>query len=113
MKKMLPPAKRARAKTENSNLQPKILPGYVRAERVKCGKPNCKCARGELHGLYFYRYTWSDGKRSKQYVKQAEVSEVRAACAAYRDLQSHVRAGRAEYKRTLAQARELFRMLSR
>lgn len=33
-------------------------------EKVKCGKKVCKCARGELHGPYWYAY-WRDGKRVK------------------------------------------------
>lgn len=33
-------------------------------ERVKCGKKKCKCARGELHGPYWYAY-WREGKRVK------------------------------------------------
>ncbi len=31
-------------------------------ERVKCGKKTCKCAKGELHGPYWYAY-WRNGKR--------------------------------------------------
>lgn len=103
---------RAPMKTKNQSLQPKMLDGYVRAERVKCGKVNCKCSRGELHGVYFYRYTWDEGRRRKTYVKRSEVEQVRAACAEYRKLQRQLRIGLTEYKRTLARARELFRMLS-
>lgn len=103
---------RARTKTKNQTLQPKMLDGYVRAERVKCGKANCKCSRGELHGVYFYRYTWDAGRRHKSYIKRSEVEEVRAACAEYRKLQRQLRVGRTEYKRTLTRARELLRMLS-
>ena len=31
---------------------PAELPGAVCQQWVKCGKPNCHCARGELHGPY-------------------------------------------------------------
>jgi hypothetical protein len=31
---------------------------------VRCGRPTCKCTRGELHGPYWYAY-WSDGGRSR------------------------------------------------
>ena len=37
-------------------------------QKVKCGKPSCRCARpgGELHGPYWYLFTKKDGKtRSK------------------------------------------------
>lgn len=33
-------------------------------ERVRCGKPNCKCAKGSLHGPYWYGY-WSEGGKTK------------------------------------------------
>jgi hypothetical protein len=33
-------------------------------ERVRCGKPNCKCAKGNLHGPYWYVY-WSEGGKTK------------------------------------------------
>jgi hypothetical protein len=26
--------------------------GYLRSQYMRCGKPNCKCARGQLHGPY-------------------------------------------------------------
>lgn len=33
-------------------------------EKIKCGKPTCKCAKGNLHGPYWYAY-WRDGKRTR------------------------------------------------
>lgn len=34
-----------------------------------CNKPGCKkCASGEGHGLYWYRYWWEDGKTRKKYI---------------------------------------------
>ncbi|HYO91665.1 MAG TPA: DUF6788 family protein [Pyrinomonadaceae bacterium] len=99
-------------KTKNQSLQPKMLDGYVRAERVMCGKANCKCSRGELHGVYFYRYTWDEGRRRKSYIKRSEVEQVRAACAEYRKVQVELRRGRAEWRATLKRARELFAFLS-
>lgn len=32
---------------------------------VKCGKPTCKCAHGELHGPYWYEF-WRDGNKIKK-----------------------------------------------
>ncbi len=35
---------------------------------VRCGKKNCHCAEGKLHGPYWYAY-WTEGGRTKsQYV---------------------------------------------
>jgi hypothetical protein len=106
-KDVMPNTSMRREESKNSNLQHKILPGYVRAERVKCGKSNCKCARGELHGLYYYHYTWADNKRMKTYVKPEDVEATKAACENYRNLQVELRIGRIGYKALMARVREL------
>jgi hypothetical protein len=37
-------------------------------EKVRCGKSNCKCVKGALHGPYWYCY-WSErGKTKSMYV---------------------------------------------
>lgn len=61
------------------------MPGAVCAQMVRCGKPSCKCARGELHGPYFYRFVWEGGKQRKRYVRKEELQQIRAACAAYKN----------------------------
>lgn len=39
-----------------------------RSEMVRCGKKNCHCAEGKLHGPYWYAY-WTEGSRTKsQYI---------------------------------------------
>jgi hypothetical protein len=39
-------------------------------QKVKCGKPSCRCARpgGELHGPYWYLFTKKDGKTNSKYM---------------------------------------------
>ena len=37
-------------------------------ERIRCGKANCKCAKGALHGPYWYAYWSEDGKTKSMYV---------------------------------------------
>jgi hypothetical protein len=39
-----------------------------RSEMVRCGKERCKCAKGELHGPYWYAYWSEDGKTRSQYI---------------------------------------------
>lgn len=39
-----------------------------RLQGVRCGKENCKCARGKLHGPYWYSYVRVGGKVKSQYV---------------------------------------------
>lgn len=55
-----------------------VLPktGAVCAQFVRCGKARCRCARGELHGPYYYRFTreptakgW---RQRKAYIRKSE-----------------------------------------
>jgi hypothetical protein len=39
-----------------------------RLESIRCGKENCRCARGKLHGPYWYSYTRVQDKVTSQYV---------------------------------------------
>lgn len=39
-----------------------------RLESIRCGKEICKCARGKLHGPYWYSYTRVDDKVTSQYI---------------------------------------------
>lgn len=47
---------------------------YYQEEMILCGKPNCKCQRGELHGPYWMRYKQIGKRRVKQYVGKSYVS---------------------------------------
>jgi hypothetical protein len=72
--------KRERAENKIQKTLPKIqpLPGAVCAQKIRCGKPNCKCAKGELHEGYFYHFFYVDGKLRKKYVKKADVPTIKA-----------------------------------
>jgi hypothetical protein len=50
---------------------------YIR-EGVKCGKPACKCTRGELHGPYWYSYQWSAASRRliKKYIGKQQPADI-------------------------------------
>jgi hypothetical protein len=39
-----------------------------RLESIRCGKEKCKCARGKLHGPYWYSYTRTKDKVTSQYI---------------------------------------------
>ncbi len=39
-----------------------------RLESIRCGKEKCKCARGKLHGPYWYGYTRVKDKVISQYI---------------------------------------------
>jgi hypothetical protein len=60
------------------------LPGVVCRQWVRCGRANCRCARGQLHGPYFYHFARENGRLRKRYVRPAEADGVKAACEARR-----------------------------
>ena len=62
------------------------LPGSLHSEMKRCGNPGCRCARGHLHGPYWYRRWWGDRRQRKQYVPQHRLKEVQAAIEHWRDL---------------------------
>lgn len=98
---------------ENKSRNPtiKILPGHIAAVRIRCGKPNCRCTRGHKHVAH-YLVSYHSGARFRRYVRRDQLAEVLAACEAHRELQSQLRAGRAEYKELLAQTRNLAKLLA-
>ena len=52
-----------------------FLKGSLHLEMKGCGRPNCRCARGYLHGPFFYRRFRQDGRQRKQYVPREKVAE--------------------------------------
>ena len=54
-------------------------PGVLRAEFRTCGKPNCRCARGEPHGPYLYRRWREGGRQRRSYVKPTAAAQVAEA----------------------------------
>lgn len=86
---------------------PKTLPGAVCKQWVRCGKPNCRCTRGELHGPYWYRFWREDAKLRKSYVKPCDLDVVRAACEARRRERRELRAAMHEFRALLASLRRI------
>jgi hypothetical protein len=110
-------ARRGERTTKSGKPFPKIpsdglLNGAVCASYARCSKPNCKCARGSLHGPYYHRYQWHNGRVIKEYIPLSQVEEVRAACARYRQLQDQLREGRQHFKALLSNLRSTLRGLS-
>ena len=91
----------AAKKSEDS--LPKILRlagsgGSLHSQRVRCGKPNCRCARGRPHEGYYYLFLSTPAGVSKLYVRRSDVPVVRAVIA-------ERRRWRAEYNEVRAQLR--------
>ncbi len=91
-------------KNTTANLLPKMLPGSVHVQHVRCGKASCKCARGELHGAYYYHFTRIGGKLTKRYLKAHEVEQMQSACLARREKE---KARRAQSRETWRHLREI------
>jgi len=47
-----------------------------RLESIRCGKEKCKCARGKLHGPYWYSYTRVKDRVISQYVGKSLPKDV-------------------------------------
>lgn len=67
-------------KTKTQEVLPKTIAGTVHKQFVRCGKPNCKCSRGELHGAYYYHFVRVGGRLRKRYLKASEIDETHEAC---------------------------------
>lgn len=93
-------------KIKTKKMLPKILSGTVHVQYVRCGKTNCKCSRGELHGAYYYHFVRVDGKLKKRYLKASEVKSTQQACLARQQHQkNYLSTTRLTWKR-LRQIRE-------
>jgi len=67
-----------------------------------CGKPNCKCARGDKHEVYQLSWT-ENGRRRSTHIRRDELARVRAAVERYRRL----RQSRAELLKLASEAASL------
>jgi hypothetical protein len=85
------------------------LPGFLRAEHIRCGKPACRCARGALHGPYWYRRWREGGKQRRQYVRPSHLEQVHKGIEAWHAL--HPPAW--QMRQQLADLRRLLRELDR
>ncbi len=84
-----------RHSAKNGNSIPKTapasLPGVVCERYHKCGKANCRCTRGALHGPYFRRQWYDGGRLRSAYVRPRDLDAVRKACAAWHREQQEAR----------------------
>lgn len=64
-----------------------LLRGTLSVRKIRCGKPNCKCASGEPH-LSLYLVQSQKGKPRQLYVPQQLAEGVRTAVENYQNLQA-------------------------
>ena len=92
---------------------PAELPGSVLPQFVRCGKPRCRCASGDLHGPYFYRFWRADGRLRKAYVRPHALDATRAACARRRARERRERERSRETRALIASFRARSREVER
>lgn len=79
-----------------------VMPASLSKTYKICGKPNCKCARGDKHEVY--QLSWVEaGRRRSTHIRRDELARVRAAVERYR----HLRQDRAEVLKLAAEAASL------
>lgn len=91
-------------KSEENTTKIEPIPGFLEARYVTCGKPNCKCAKGELHGPYFCRRWVADGGRCSKYVRKRDIAEVKEGISAFKQ-------ERKSRRRQHGQGNDLLRLL--
>ena len=93
--------------TKNGESTSKIEPleGYLEAQMVRCGKANCKCSKGELHGPYYIRRWERRGKKCSKYVKKGELSSVKAGISARKQQREELK----EFVRSINESSTLIR----
>jgi hypothetical protein len=69
-----------------------ILKGSLVMRATRCGRPGCKCAKGEKHGPYLYVSVFREGRTRSVYVPQHLEGEVRRWAENARALESDVAA---------------------
>ena len=69
-----------RREKKSESFTPKIEPlqGGILTQYKQCGRSNCRCTTGSLHGPYYYRVWMVRGIRLKKYVKKSELLAVQA-----------------------------------
>ena len=70
---------------------PEMIRGSVIVHRRRCGKPNCRCAAGDLHGATVLSYS-ERGRTRFVMLPPAEVATVAAAVDRYRAAEAELAA---------------------
>jgi hypothetical protein len=88
-------------------MSPKIVPiaGTLEYKRVKCGRQNCHCARGELHHGYAYLRVQVNGQRYRRYVKKADLPNVLKGIELHRQQQKQQQIQRQEFNDLMREMR--------
>jgi hypothetical protein len=101
-------------RSKNTKMLPKtpqeIINGGVYLQRVRCGKRNCRCARGEHHEAHYFIYR-DGGRQMKLYLRGAEVETMKELVASSRHEKRLHRLALRQSCNALREARYLLRSL--
>jgi uncharacterized coiled-coil DUF342 family protein len=92
-------------KAEREQLQP--LSGSLRRRMIRCGKKNCRCRSGHMHGPYYY-FVPSKCRGKWQYVTEEDIKEVERGVADWKKQQKID----AEIKEVSARLKEIKREMT-
>jgi hypothetical protein len=67
-----------------------MVEGSLITHYKPCGNKRCKCARGELHGPYWYLSTKGGGKTRFQYIHKKSLQRVRQLANNYKIFQGNM-----------------------
>jgi hypothetical protein len=63
-------------KPKNDDALPTRAIGSLHLEFKRCGRSNCRCRRGLLHGPYLYRHWREGGRQRKKYIPMNRLGNV-------------------------------------
>jgi hypothetical protein len=67
-----------------------MVGGSLVQQYVVCGKPGCRCQRGQKHGPLYYLYWKEQGRSRSLYVPRERVAELRSQIQSYRRFQKEL-----------------------
>ncbi len=100
-----------RREKKSVEISPKIQPvrGSLMAQYKRCGRVNCRCAKGFKHGPFFYHVWYVQGIRYKSYVKKADFDRIQAGIEAFRAQRREQQQADAELRTMLQEIKEASR----
>lgn len=76
-----------------------MVTGSLVEQYVTCGKPTCRCARGDKHGPLSYLYWKEQGRSRSLYIPRDEVKAMQAQIDTYRQFQAELLGGAERQRR--------------
>jgi hypothetical protein len=67
-----------------------MVSGSLVEQYVTCGKPRCRCTRGQKHGPLYYLYWKEPGRSRSLYVPREKVGALRRQVQNYRRFQAEL-----------------------